>query len=338
MKKHLIAAGVVAAFAAPAMAQNVSFYGLIGADWTNVSKSTSNADTSTVGSGDGALSTTVFGMKGSEDLGGGLKATFQFEGNLKNSGQVGNNAYDAADGAVFNRQAYIGLESAKFGSVKLGRTGDVIDSVEGYSNFVQLFDTEAADENGIGNKNAGTVRYDSPAFNGVKVSASYSNDGRATSTASASTFANQKVVTYGVAYNQGPVTVGVAEGTAGYNASTSASSTTKPKIQTVYAGYVLGAADIRVQRTQENDTNNGKNKTTEFAVKYDLGSGMYVVGHWENYDVNDTSTTDYKQMGVLLAKSLSKRTTVFVGYKDRNLDDGSKTDETTTTIGIQHKF
>jgi predicted porin len=58
--------------------------------------------------------TSMWGMKGKEDLGGGLAANFVLESGfeLKN-GSVGS--------ALFNRRAYVGLSNASWGSFRLGK-------------------------------------------------------------------------------------------------------------------------------------------------------------------------------------------------------------------------
>lgn len=338
MKKQLIAVAVAAAVAAPAMAQNISMYGIFGAGFTKTDNSGTTVDTFAFDAGTNSLATTVFGLRGTEDLGGGLRLSFQFEGAFDTGGRVGNGAFTSADNFLFNRHAFIGLQN-EYGTIKLGRTADAIDSTEGFANFVQLFDTEAADENGIGNKSAGTIRYESPTFAGLSAVVTYTNDARTPTTTAASTFSDQKVSAWNINYVKGPLTLGYAEGQTGKsNSSTSASSTVNPKITTLFAGYKLGDADIRIQQTQENDSNRGKNKTAEASIRYELGGGLYAVGHYENFNVNDTDTTDYKQMGVFVGKALSKRTTVYAGYRSRDLDIATGTDVTTTVVGIQHSF
>jgi hypothetical protein len=62
----------------------------------------------------GGKNTSRWGLRGTEDLGGGLKAVFNLEGGiLMDTG--------AADGALFKRQAYVGLEGS-FGRVVIGRS------------------------------------------------------------------------------------------------------------------------------------------------------------------------------------------------------------------------
>ncbi|QBE62296.1 porin [Pseudoduganella lutea] len=62
----------------------------------------------------GGKNTSRWGIRGSEDLGGGLKAVYNLEGGiLMDTG--------GADGALFKRQAYVGLEGA-YGRLVIGRS------------------------------------------------------------------------------------------------------------------------------------------------------------------------------------------------------------------------
>jgi predicted porin len=108
----LCLAAMLAAGAAHAQS-NVQVYGLldVGVDVANHATPTGGT-LSRVSSG--GMNTSRWGLRGSEDLGGGLKAVFQLEGGiLMDTG--------ASDGALFRRQANVGLEG-KFGRVVLGRS------------------------------------------------------------------------------------------------------------------------------------------------------------------------------------------------------------------------
>ncbi|MEG2964592.1 MAG: porin, partial [Janthinobacterium sp.] len=117
MKKtafSLAAMAVLAAAAGAAQAQsNVTVYGLLDVGVDNTSNaSPSKGSVSHVSSG--GMNTSRWGIRGSEDLGGGLKAVFNLEGGiLMDTG--------AADGALFKRQAYVGLEGS-YGRLVLGRS------------------------------------------------------------------------------------------------------------------------------------------------------------------------------------------------------------------------
>lgn len=64
----------------------------------------------------GGLSGSRWGLRGVEDLGGGMKALFVLE-----SGFGLDDGKLASSGRLFGRQAYVGLESAGFGKVTFGR-------------------------------------------------------------------------------------------------------------------------------------------------------------------------------------------------------------------------
>jgi predicted porin len=115
MKKSPLAIAAMALFAAAGSASaqsNVQVYGLL-----DVGMETANNQTPTGGSMtrviSGGMNTSRWGLRGSEDLGGGLKAVFNLEGGiLMDTG--------AQDGALFKRQANVGLEGA-YGRVVIGR-------------------------------------------------------------------------------------------------------------------------------------------------------------------------------------------------------------------------
>jgi GBP family porin len=83
----------------------------------------------------GGISDSRWGIRGNEDLGGGLHAFFDLEsginvpsGNLNNAaGSIAGasntmGAASALDGQLFNRGAYVGLRQDQYGSLSLGRT------------------------------------------------------------------------------------------------------------------------------------------------------------------------------------------------------------------------
>jgi general bacterial porin, GBP family len=349
MKKSLIALAAMASVAGVAQAQSsVTLYGVFDGGVANTATTTAagvKANNTTQGAVNNA--TSVIGLQGSEDLGGGLKAVFQLEGHLNTAnGQVGSRAQNTSSGtltnqagydALFNRQAWLGLSDAKLGTLKFGRTADVVDSYEGYSNFSQAFDTEAAAANGIGGKNANTVRYDSPVIAGVSIAASYSNDAGGISSSGALENNKNKVTTYGLNYVNGKITAGAASGKA--NAS---DSTNEGKIDTLYAGYNFGFADVRVQNTKDKTAAGVTVKTKEIAAAIPVPQlkGVSVIAHYEDADTSvtdgTTTTVDYKQTGLAVVKELSKRTSLYAVYRDKNRDNG--TDEVVTAVGVTHKF
>lgn len=117
MKKTLVVAAVSASFAVAAHAQSsVTLYGVIDAGITYTSNA--GARHANWQQTSGGIDQSRFGLKGSEDLGNGLKAIFTLESGFNlNSGRYANT------GSQFNRQSFVGL-SSNFGTVTLGRQYD----------------------------------------------------------------------------------------------------------------------------------------------------------------------------------------------------------------------
>lgn len=135
MKKTLLAFAVLGAFAANASAQSsVTIYGIIDAATVYTTNQTASGG-SKMSMEAGQMAVSRWGFKGTEDLGGGLKANFNFEGTLSNDTGTAGTAYGgdgkidpktglfAASGTsatLFDRNATVGL-SGGFGTVNFGR-------------------------------------------------------------------------------------------------------------------------------------------------------------------------------------------------------------------------
>lgn len=136
MKKSLIAFAVLGAFASAASAQsNVTLYGIVDAAvMYNTNQTATGGNKMTVDAGQ--LLTSRWGIKGSEDLGGGMKAIFNLEGTLANdtgaagAGFGGNSFTQGGSGtSLFDRLSWVGL-SGDFGTVTVGRNNILgVDSV-----------------------------------------------------------------------------------------------------------------------------------------------------------------------------------------------------------------
>ncbi|KDR40828.1 porin [Caballeronia glathei] len=204
MKKNLLIAGVLGTLAASAQAQSsVTLYGSLDAGlvYTNNSAGHSNWL-----EGSGSVSDTYFGLRGIEDLGGGWHALFRLE-----SGFNLNNGRFTENSTMFNRQAYVGLQSNQFGTVTLGRQYDSVvdylspfaESGAGYGNNLAAhpFDNDNLDHS-FSIKNS--VKYQSAEYAGLKFGGLYgfSND--------AGQFANNRAWSAGASYANGPLNIGAA--------------------------------------------------------------------------------------------------------------------------------
>lgn len=200
MKKSLLALALPGALALSAHAQSsVTLYGVIDtglaytnnqgghSSWQETSASTEN---------------TVYGLKGSEDLGGGLHAIFKLENGFNlNNGSLFN------VGDAFGEQAYVGVQSAPFGTVLLGRQFDTVNDVlgpisaagNGYGGNLSAHpfnnDNLAADSPSINN----AVKFTSNTYGGFTVEGMYAFSNKAGG------FANNRAYGFGATYAHGPL-------------------------------------------------------------------------------------------------------------------------------------
>ena len=118
MKKKIVVAAALSSVGVIAHAQSsVTLYGLIDAGVSYVSHAaTSTGHGQLFKYGDGVAQGSRWGLRGVEDLGGGLQALFTLESGFSSGdGTLGQG------GALFGRQAYVGIAKKGLGSVTLGR-------------------------------------------------------------------------------------------------------------------------------------------------------------------------------------------------------------------------
>jgi predicted porin len=124
MKKSLIALAVLAASGAAMAQSSVTLYGVadafVGSKKVSTAVATGNVLTftqarQTVIDSNG-LNSSRWGLRGTEDLGNGMNAVFVLESGLS----IDTGAAASAT-SLFNRQAFVGLNSSSFGTVSLGR-------------------------------------------------------------------------------------------------------------------------------------------------------------------------------------------------------------------------
>jgi predicted porin len=123
MKKSLIALAALSAFATAAQAQSsVSVYGVIDTGYLDSeTKLTAPAGgqvkLETTGIANSPLQTSRWGLRGSEDLGGGLKAGFQLEAGLVTDSVAGT----AGTSNLGTRPSFLSLSSSSWGEARVGR-------------------------------------------------------------------------------------------------------------------------------------------------------------------------------------------------------------------------
>ena len=119
MKKTLVAIAALASLVSVAQAQSsMVLYGVLDAgvrNDSNVAKATTGAAQSLTQFNNGALNTSRFGIRGTQDVADGIKANFKLESGLKPGNGASSNATN-----LFDRTASVGLQNS-LGSLDLGR-------------------------------------------------------------------------------------------------------------------------------------------------------------------------------------------------------------------------
>lgn len=174
MKKTLAALAVLGAFAGTAAAADVTLYGVVdtGLAYT-YNDTTDDPKEETFGMMSGYNAGSRFGLKGTEDLGNGLKVGFKLE-----------NGFNSDDGSLkyenrlFGREASLSLTS-EFGTLSFGRMGGVASSAGTYDIVYATADAFDGGDNDIlglqiSSRYDNMLTYQTPKFAGVQGTVQYS--------------------------------------------------------------------------------------------------------------------------------------------------------------------
>jgi GBP family porin len=200
MEKVLVAAALMGIISSTTHAQSsVVLYGLIDA---GITYTNNQAGHPAVQETSGNINGSRWGLRGTEDLGGGLNAIFSVE-----TGFNINNSTLAQNSRMFGRQALVGLSSSQYGALTFGRQYDsVVDFLAplaltgtwaGGTYFTHPFDNDNLD-NSIRINNS--AKYTKTIDGGLKFGALY---GFSNSTS----FANNRAYSFGASYNYGGLNV-----------------------------------------------------------------------------------------------------------------------------------
>ena len=184
-KKSLIAVAVLGATAFSVQAAEVTMYGKIDTGLQYQSNEITVLDQTVVDTDsftmeNGLNSASRFGVKGSEDLGNGMKVSFQLENGFKaDSGEF------KTKGKLFDRQATVAL-SSDFGTLTMGRVGGIgsgagFDLVYGYAD---AFDGGSGSVLGLAKSDRydNMITYQTPKFAGLQATVQYSFNESSTDT------------------------------------------------------------------------------------------------------------------------------------------------------------
>ncbi|MDP2443003.1 porin [Rhodoferax sp.] len=342
MKKSLIALAVLAASGAAMAQSSVTLYGRLDASvGRTTTETTGSAKVSQTVIDQSNLNTTFWGLKGTEDLGGGLTANFKLESGFALDTGVGNTG-------LFERTATVGLAGG-FGAVNLGRQYTAYDTLRGATNNV--YDSNMATTSGTKgvwrtgiadytNRISNSVRYDSPVFSGISGSVAYGFGEDKTATVDAS-----ESISLHVKYVAGPLLVGYAYQEEQAQTFTTvapivANGTVTNKYNLLGASYDFGVAKLT---GSYNQAKSGTFKDKEYQVGVSMPFGAFAVAagysksESEGQVGGDREGDGYTLVGTY---DLSKRTTLYVGYKNIDVQTSATAskEDSTFAAGVRHTF
>jgi predicted porin len=339
MKKSLIALAVLAASGAAMAQSSVTLFGIVDTGIGYVNHDATGS--SRYGVGTSGNATSRLGLRGTEDLGGGLKAGFWLEGEV--FGDDGN-----ASGLNFKRESTVRL-SGNFGEVRLGRETtptfrtslkyDVFGAT-GIGQFMGYRDwagNKIADSDTIRANNM--VSYSSPNFNGFTANISYAFDEKANTVAG-----NNKIGRYvggNVGYDNGPLSVTLAYGTvkSAANFGGLLDSADRDEVE-LGASYNFGVAKLtglaqQVKYKADNVGASGKFNNYMIGVSAPVGGVGEVKAQYAYYDQKGFNTKA-QQLSLGYVHNLSKRTALYgtVAFMKNN---GANDSSLGSNLGLQAK-
>jgi predicted porin len=315
MKKIALVAAI-AAFAAPAFAQSsVTLWGRIN---TSVeSQSTDGGDRVAVVQNNSSR----LGFKGTEDLGGGLKAQFLLEHGLSSdTGKQTNTAF-------WNREAAVQL-SGSFGAVKLGRWTN--GSYFATADYVSMHNHDTGTSSdalyafGTAYRESNKVGYFTPNYAGFTA--------EITASAGEGAPGVERAFDLSANYDMGPIHLGAGYGKEGDNSQ-----------YAIRGLYEMGAFTFGAYWQYEDHAVKGVKSTRNIGRV----SGMYTLGASEfHVNVGGTEsggTAGFKGHGAKQYTfgynyNLSKRTKVYGFYTAIDANDTKKGDFDSFAVGVRHNF
>jgi len=346
MKKTLVAVAAMAAVTG-AMAQ-ATIYGNIDQVYqTSTTTLDGVANSKTSKTGAYQMGQSFLGVKGDEDLGNGLKASFLYEFGLQTE----------TSSTTTNRQSYVGL-SGGFGALRIGKQYS-----SSFNNLVSADPLGATGAAGalylaVNTSNNGSesplrqdnaIQYDLPTLAaGLKVTLTKVYAGYDTA---AGNFSSKVGDSQGIAVNYaaGPFSVGYTTdstksqdinlGTLDAYTATDGSTT---KQTTLAAGYDLGVAKVTYSDAKVTNSGSGT-KASMYGLAVPMGAATFMVtssnGKWTGGD----TTAEYKLKGMQYGVNyaMSKRTVAYWHAGNATFTDSSDASVIKVKgygVGIHHSF
>lgn len=339
MKKSMIALAVLGATATVGVAQaatSVTLYGRLDVGYV---KSNSTSWSQGVGTNAAGFSTegeTRFGVRGSEDLGNGLSATFQLEGRFDGSNGSKTVTGTGTELAFFDRESTVGLRGA-FGHVRLGRSLATMERGLGFVNVGRRIWDNSPYASAARHSNGLFYTYAKSAFEvGADVTTKGGYAGNTNEGLSA-----QKVA-YGAyaKYSANGLTVGAA-----YQADKVKANASIAKEYGLGLGYAFSPVKVGLSYAigKGDNGNNLKSRVAHAYIGADITPNDFIAALYhgdkrttEVASVKNT-TVNTRAYGLEYVHSLSKRTSV---YADVARVQNRVTDVNSTAwdVAVRHNF
>lgn len=333
-KKTATASSLVLALlglaAGGAQAQSkVSLYGLMD---VSVGSGKVVGGQSIKGADSGKMSTSYFGLSGTEDLGGGLAAFFTLDSFLR--ADVGNNGRFNGDN-FWARNAFVGLSSKELGLIRAGRNTTPLfvqtllfnafgDSF-GYSPSIRQYFSAGATATGTtatGDTGwSDSVQYISPKFGGFSLGA----------IVAAGEGAGGKNYGFNASYGDGPFAAGFTYQNVKKDGATPVADS---KTWQGAASYDLGTVKLFGQYGKVENTSNGREyKIAGFGAAVPIGDGKLLAQYG---NMSASVGADRKTFSFGYDHYVSKRTDVYAVAMSDKLDGLSNGNS--VSVGIRHRF
>lgn len=343
--KKLATLAVLATLAATASAQSsVTLFGVVDLAVRNVK----NDDTTLKSLASGGINSSRLGVRGTEDLGGGLLAHFWLEhGFSADTGSLTDST------RFWNRRSTVGL-SGGFGEVRLGR--DFTPTYTGYGDFDVFGDNGVAAGSKFFNTLGTAVDTNTRADNLVSYFLPRNLGGfyGQVAVAAGEGTAGKKYMGGRLGYKAGALNLSLALGRTDVTPLTGAGGEDKYKVMVLGASYDLGVVQLNGYYDQKKYADQKVN-TYNIGATVPMGLGVIRVGYTAANASGIRGTTsidanDSKQFAVGYVYNLSKRTAVY-GTLARVSNDGvaayaasggtgsaAGKDSTGYELGLRHSF
>jgi predicted porin len=344
-KKNLVAAAALLALAGAAQAQ-VKLYGMVDMSVGSFENAhTKGEKTRVTAIESGKMMTSYFGLSGSEDLGGGLKAEFVLESFLAadTGANVPNNA-----GNFWGRGSWVGL-SGGFGRVALGQYDNPLfasgylynpfGSSMAFSPTMRHYYgiTGSASSLGFDTGFVNSVTYETPNMGGFMGTLQFSPK-------ESTTAGRKNSYAAAVNYTAGPLSAqltyvkgGISDITGTAPAPTFQAYKQDEKVWSLGASYDFGVAKAFVQYTDVDDKSlSEEDKIYQVGVSVPLSDKATVMASFGQLKRDAATDLKDKVFALGYGYALSKRTDVYGVFTNNTQTD--KESGQTFAVGVRHNF